>query len=433
MNTFLTKVSSGLTGAFRVPGDKSISHRAIMLGSLAEGVTNVSGFLEAEDALATLKTFQSMGVKIERLGEGRVRIHGVGLKGLKKPMAELYMGNSGTSMRLLAGLLSGQGFNTVLTGDRSLSKRPMKRVLDPLKRMGAEIDSNENGTAPLKINGNTSLTAIEYDMPIGSAQVKSCILLAGLYADGITKVTEPVVTRDHTEQMLKGFGYSVERNGSTISLKGGGQLTATNIDVPGDISSAAFLIVAALITPDSEITIEHVGINPTRTGVISILKAMGANIVLLNERLIGGEKVADIRVQSSQLTGIVIPEKFVALAIDEFPVIFIAAACAQGTTVLTGAEELRVKESDRIQSMAEGMAALGIDAVATNDGMIVQGGDIKGGVVESHDDHRIAMSFAVAGLRSQEGVQVNNCENVNTSFPGFVELVSNCGFNMVAK
>ncbi|PCH85051.1 MAG: 3-phosphoshikimate 1-carboxyvinyltransferase [Piscirickettsiaceae bacterium] len=433
MNTFITKVSTGLSGAFRVPGDKSISHRSIMLGSLAVGVTDVSGFLEAEDALATLKAFQSMGVKIERLGAGRVRIHGVGLHGLQAPQHELYVGNSGTSMRLLAGLLAGQAFNTVLTGDESLSKRPMKRVLDPLKKMGAKLDSDANGTAPLSIKGTGSLMAIDYTMPMGSAQVKSCVLLAGLYAEGITTVTEPVITRDHTEQMLRGFGYKVQRVGHAISLQGGGELIATNIDVPGDISSAAFLMVAASITPDSDITIEHVGINPTRTGVIDILKAMGANISLSNECVIGGEKVADIRVQSSQLNGIAIPEEFVALAIDEFPVIFIAAACASGTTTLTGAEELRVKESDRIQSMAEGLKTLGVDAAATAGGMIINGGPINGGTVESHDDHRIAMSFAVAGLVSSDGVKINNCENVNTSFPGFVELVKTCGFEITAQ
>ena len=432
MNTFLTKASSGLSGTFRVPGDKSISHRSIMLGSLANGVTEVSGFLEAEDALATLKSFQHMGVNIERLGAGRVRIHGVGLHGLKEPQEDLYVGNSGTSMRLLAGLLAGQSFNTVLTGDDSLSKRPMKRVIDPLQQMGAVVDSNEGGRSPLKISGQASLSPIEYPMPIGSAQVKSCVLLAGMYANGVTKVTEPVITRDHTEQMLKGFGYPVGREGNTVSIEGGGELTATSIDVPADISSAAFLMVAASITENSDITLEHVGINPTRTGVINILQAMGANISLINERVIGGEKVADIRVVSSELVGIDIPEQYVASAIDEFPVIFVAAACAKGTTVLTGAEELRVKESDRIQSMAEGLMTLGVDATATDDGMIITGGKIKGGVVESHDDHRIAMSFAVAGLKSEEGVQVNNCENVNTSFPGFVSLVSNCGFNIVA-
>ena len=432
MNTFLTKASTNLSGTFRVPGDKSISHRSIMLGSLAEGVTEVNGFLEAEDALATLKAFQSMGVNIERLGEGRVRIHGVGMKGLKAPKEALYVGNSGTSMRLLAGLLAGQPFDSVLTGDASLTRRPMKRVLDPLKEMGAVINSNEEGTAPIKISGVESLKAINYLMPMGSAQVKSCVLLAGLYAEGTTEVTEPVITRDHTEQMLRGFGYPVERIGHTVSLKGGGRLTSTSIDVPGDISSAAFLMVAALITQGSDITINHVGINPTRTGVIDILLAMGANISLLNERIIGGEKVADIRVKSSQLKGIDIPEEFVALAIDEFPVIFVAAACSKGKTVLTGAEELRVKESDRIQSMAEGLGIIGVDAKATTDGMVINGGLIQGGVVESHDDHRIAMSFAVAGLVSKDGVQVNNCENVNTSFPGFVELVTGCGFSITA-
>lgn len=416
-----------------MPGDKSISHRSIMLGSIAEGVTEVSGLLEAEDVLATLATFESMGVNIERLGDGCLRIHGVGLHGLKAPSNDLYVGNSGTSMRLLVGLLAGQAFDATLTGDVSLSKRPMRRVLDPLVLMGAKVQSNENGFSPLKISGGRSLTAIDYVMPMGSAQVKSCLLLAGLYAAGTTRVTEPAVTRDHTERMLEGFGYVVEKTGNTISVTGGGTLTATKVDVPTDISSAAFMLVAALITSNSDITLEHVGINPTRTGIIDILKAMGADLTLENNRIIGGEEVADIRVKSSPLKGIHIPEKFVGLAIDEFPVIFVAAACAEGETVLTGAAELRVKESDRIQSMAEGLQAVGVDAQASDDGMIIQGGSIKGGIVESYDDHRIAMSFAVAGLRSEQGIQVNNCENVKTSFPSFMALAKKCGFNLTVR
>lgn len=433
MNTILSSPTQGLSGKFRVPGDKSISHRAVMLGSLAEGVTEVTGFLEAEDALATLACFQAMGVKIDRLSEGRLRIYGVGLHGLKAPENALYVGNSGTSMRLLSGILAGQSFDSVLTGDNSLTKRPMRRVIDPLTLMGAVVNSSDKGTSPLEIKGGQSLEGIQYQMPMGSAQVKSCLLLAGLYANGTTEISEPAVTRDHTERMLRGFGYAVKTEGSVVSLRGGGKLEAMSIDVPADISSAAFFLVAASITPNSDITLEHVGVNRTRTGVIDILLKMGADIQLQNERTVGGEKVADIRVRSSQLNGIDVPENLVALAIDEFPVIFIAAAYAKGKTRVTGAEELRVKESDRIQAMADGLQRLGVDAQATIDGMIINGGPVYGGEVESVDDHRIAMAFAVAGLQAEGVIKINNCENVATSFPNFVALASQCGFNLNAK
>ncbi len=433
MNTILSSPTQGLSGKFRVPGDKSISHRAVMLGSLAEGVTEVTGFLEAEDALATLACFQAMGVKIDRLSEGRLRIYGVGLHGLKAPENALYVGNSGTSMRLLSGILAGQSFDSVLTGDNSLTKRPMRRVIDPLTLMGAVVNSSDKGTSPLEIKGGQSLEGIQYQMPMGSAQVKSCLLLAGLYANGTTEISEPAVTRDHTERMLRGFGYAVKTEGNVVSLRGGGKLEAMSIDVPADISSAAFFLVAASITPNSDITLEHVGVNRTRTGVIDILLKMGADIQLQNERTVGGEKVADIRVRSSQLNGIDVPENLVALAIDEFPVIFIAAAYAKGKTRVTGAEELRVKESDRIQAMADGLQRLGVDAQATIDGMIINGGPVYGGEVESVDDHRIAMAFAVAGLQAEGVIKINNCENVATSFPNFVALASQCGFNLNAK
>ncbi|OUR91017.1 3-phosphoshikimate 1-carboxyvinyltransferase [Cycloclasticus sp. 44_32_T64] len=433
MNTMFSAPSEGLNGKFRVPGDKSISHRSVMLGSLAEGVTEVSGFLEAEDALATLKTFQNMGVEIDRLGEGQLRIHGVGLHGLKPAEGDLYVGNSGTSMRLLSGILAGQAFDSVLTGDSSLTKRPMRRVLDPLSLMGAKVESTATGTSPLKIHGGEPLLGVHYEMPMGSAQVKSCLLLAGLYAEGTTTVVEPAVTRDHTERMLRGFGYDVRTEGNVVSLQGGGTLKAMSIDVPADISSAAFFLVAASITPNSDITLEHVGINATRTGVIDILLQMGADIQLLNERVVGGEQVADLRVKSSRLKGIHVPDNLVALAIDEFPVIFVAAAYADGKTVVTGAEELRVKESDRIQTMADGLQALGVDALATPDGMVINGGSVNGGTIESFDDHRIAMAFAVAGLQSKGQIQINNCENVATSFPNFVDLATMCGFNLETK
>ena len=426
-----------LTGAIRVPGDKSISHRSIMFGALAEGKTKVTGFLNGEDNLATLNVFRSMGVDITDPDNGELEIKGVGMHGLQAPATELDVGNSGTSIRLLSGLLSGaistKDFNVVLSGDRSLSKRPMKRVTDPLKSMGALVETNEAGTPPLTIHGGKTLKGIEYDMPMASAQVKSCLLLAGLYAEGKTCVTEPAPTRDHTERMLRGFGYEVESNNGTICLQGGGKLTATDIDIPADISSATFFMVGACIAEGSDITLEHVGINPTRIGVINILRLMGASIEILNQRDVGGEPVADIRVKSAKLKGIRIPENQVPLAIDEFPAIFIAASCAEGETVLTGAEELRVKESDRIQAMADGLNILGVDAKATEDGIIIQGGNIGSGEVESHDDHRIAMSFAMAALVSDGPVTINECSNVATSFPSFLDLANQSGLKINSK
>jgi 3-phosphoshikimate 1-carboxyvinyltransferase len=423
-----------LSGEFRVPGDKSISHRSIMLGSLAEGTTEVTGFLEGEDSLATLQSFRDMGVVIEGPHRGRVTVHGVGLHGLKRPPNALYLGNSGTSMRLLSGLMAAQKFDVEMTGDESLSKRPMNRVANPLREMGAVIQSADNGRPPLRIEGGQPLKGIHYVLPMASAQVKSCLLLAGLYAEGETTVIEPAPTRDHTERMLKGFGYPVEVDGPKVTVRPGGTLTATQIDVPSDISSAAFFMVAASIAKDSDITLQHVGINPTRVGVINILRLMGANIEMLNEREVGGEPVADLRIRSAQLKGIQIPEDQVPLAIDEFPSIFIAASCAEGTTVLTGAEELRVKESDRIQAMVDGLQILGVDVVGTEDGAIIKGfgseGSFIGGEVVSVDDHRIAMSFTIASLRANAEILVNDCANVATSFPGFVELASAAGIQV---
>jgi 3-phosphoshikimate 1-carboxyvinyltransferase len=428
--TFRASPGGRLRGEVRVPGDKSISHRSIMLGALAEGVTRVTGFLEAEDCLATMNAFRAMGVTIEGPEQGRVTTHGVGLHGLKPPSAPLYLGNSGTSMRLLSGLLAGQPFDTVLTGDASLTRRPMKRVTEPLRGMGAVIETSPTGTAPLHIKGGAKLKGIHYDMPVASAQVKSCLLLAGLYADGETSVTEPAPTRDHTERMLNGFGYPVQRDGQRIVIRSGGSLKAGDIDVPSDISSAAFFMVGAAIAEDADVTLRHVGMNPTRTGVIHILRAMGADLEILNERTIGGEPVADIRVRSSRLKGIDIPEEWVPLAIDEFPVLFVAAACAEGETRLTGAEELRVKESDRIQVMADGLQILGVNAVPTTDGMIVHPGSMQGGTVDSHGDHRIAMAFAIASLRASGPIVIRDCENVNTSFPSFVSLAASLGLDI---
>ena len=417
-------------GSVRVPGDKSMSHRSIMLGSLANGMTEVTGFLEGEDSLATLQAFRDMGVLIEGPDHGRVVIHGVGLHGLKAPAKPLYMGNSGTSIRLLSGLLAGQTFDTELTGDISLSGRPMGRVADPLRSMGAIIDTSATGTPPLKITGGQRLNPIDYLMPMASAQVKSCVLFAGLYAKGDTSVTEPAPTRDHTERMLRGFGYTVDVSKSTAKLTGGGDLSATRIDVPADISSAAFFMVAAAITPGSEINLQHVGINPTRVGVINILRQMGTHISLSNQREVGGEPVADIKVEYGKLKGIDIPTDQVPLAIDEFPVLFIAAACAEGTTTLTGAEELRVKESDRIQSMADGLVTLGVDARSTADGIVIVGGQLGGGYVRSHHDHRIAMAFAIAGLRATDEIVVEGCNNVATSFPNFIDAASAIGLDI---
>ena len=427
---FNVQPGGALKGAIRVAGDKSISHRSIMMGSLAEGTTHVSGFLEGEDALATLNAFKAMGVEIEGPDNGKVVVHGVGMKGLQQPQASLDVGNSGTSMRLMSGLLAGQAFSTTLIGDESLTKRPMKRVTDPLALMGAQIETTEMGTSPLNISPVAALKGIDYDMPMASAQVKSCLLLAGLYAEGETWVTEPAPTRDHTERMLQGFGYEVMQDGPRRGVKGGCKLTACDIDVPADISSAAFFLVGASIAEGSDLTLQHVGMNPTRDGVINILRLMGADIEVSNERFIGGEPVADLRVRSAKLKGIQIPEDQVPLAIDEFPALFVAAACAEGETVLTGAEELRVKESDRIQVMADGLIALGVDAKPTPDGIVIQGGSIGGGSVDSHGDHRIAMSFAMAALRATGDISIDDCANVNTSFPGFVELAASVGLKV---
>jgi cyclohexadieny/prephenate dehydrogenase / 3-phosphoshikimate 1-carboxyvinyltransferase len=432
--TFKVQPGGMLQGEARVPGDKSMSHRSIMLGSLADGVTHVKGFLVAEDALATLQAFRDMGVEIEGPVDGCLTIHGVGKHGLKAPTNDLYLGNSGTSMRLLSGLLAGQPFNSVLTGDKSLSGRPMKRVTEPLALMGADIKATENGTAPLYITGKAGqLHGIDYVMPMASAQVKSCLLLAGMYADGETSVTEPAPTRDHTERMLSGFSYPVKQQGSKVTITAEGKLTAADIDVPSDISSAAFFLVGASIAPGSDLLLKHVGINPTRTGVIDILRLMGANIEVLNERIVGGEPVADLHVVYSPLTGIDIPEALVPLAIDEFPVLFVAAACAKGQTRLSGAEELRVKESDRIQVMADGLQILGVDAQPTHDGMVIQGGEIGGGTVTSHGDHRIAMAFSIAGLRANADITILDCANVNTSFPEFKDLVHRLGLALVCE
>ena len=419
-------------GRVRVPGDKSVSHRAIMLGALAEGTTEVSGFLEGEDCLATMRAFQAMGVPIIHHGEGRVTIHGRGLHGLQAPEKTLDVGNSGTSMRLMAGVLAGQRFSSVLVGDESLMKRPMRRVTEPLAQMGAVIETSEAGTAPLRIQGS-ALHAIEYTLPVASAQLKSCLLLAGLYAQGTTRITETGISRDHSERMLAGFGVHIDKQGHTLAIAGGQKLSACEIVVPGDVSSAAFFLVAGLIAEQGEILIENVGMNPTRAAVVDILQAMGGNIAIENAREAGGEPVADLRVRASKLHGIQIDEALVPIAIDEFPALFVAAACAQGETVATGLHELRVKESDRLAAMENGLKALGVDCETGEDWMRIRGKEgaaFQSGSVDSLGDHRIAMSFAVAALRASGALTISDCANVATSFPAFRELAQSIGMNI---
>lgn len=423
-----------LSGSLRVPGDKSISHRSIMLGAIADGVTRVSGFLEGADALSTMNAFRALGVTIEGPADGRVVVHGVGLHGLRQAAGPLDCGNAGTAMRLMMGLLAGQRFESTLIGDESLSKRPMRRVADPLALMGARIETRD-GRPPVRILPCERLTGIRYEMPMASAQVKSALLLAGLYAEGETTVIEPAPTRDHTERMLGGFGVRVVRDGAAASLVGGQPLRATAIDVPADISSAAFFLAGAAISPGSDLRLEHVGMNPTRTGVIDILRLMGADIAVENPREVGGEPVADLRVRGGALRGIEVPRELVPLAIDEFPALFVAAACAEGRTVVTGAEELRVKESDRIAVMADGLRALGVSAEPTPDGIVIEGrgGEARvfgGGEIATHHDHRIAMSFAIAALRAGGTISIRDTDVVATSFPGFVALARGAGLDI---
>lgn len=421
-----------LRGDIRVPGDKSISHRAVMLGAIAEGITEVRGFLEGDDAMATLAAMRALGVAIDGPKQGALQINGVGLRGLSAPAGALDLGNSGTSMRLFCGLLAGQTFTAELVGDASLMRRPMRRVTDPLARMGATIHATETGTAPLLIQPAAGLHAIDYAMPMASAQVKSAVLLAGLYARGQTTVTEPGITRDHTERMLTAFGYPVESHGGEVRVSGGGRLTAGPIDVPADISSAAFFLVGAAIAAGSSLTLRDVGLNPTRIGVIEILRRMGAQIDIEPAFSAGGEPVGTLHVAPAPLHGIEIPTDWVPLAIDEFPVLFIAAACAHGVTTLSGAEELRVKESDRLAVMAEGLAALGVAVETKTDGLTMTGGPIQGGRVHAHGDHRIAMAFAMAGLVADGPIEISGCAEVDTSFPGFVELAAQVGLRISA-
>ncbi len=411
----------------RVPGDKSISHRSLMLGSIAAGRTHVTGFLDGADCLATADAMRALGVSIERPSDTEVIIDGVGLHGLQQAATALDLGNSGTAMRLMAGLLCAQSFDSVLTGDDSLSGRPMNRIIAPLTQMGAVIESDCDGTPPLQIRGGVRLQAIDYALPMASAQVKSAVLLAGLYANGATQVTEPAVTRDHTERMLRYLGGEVSSADGCISVNGGASLTGRAIEVPADLSSATFIILGTLLSESADILIESVGVNPTRTGVIDILQAMGGDLTLENPRLLGEEPVADLRVRSSTLQGCDVDPRLVSLAIDEFPALFVAAAAARGTTRFSGIGELRVKESDRIAAMADGMRRLGIEVDESPDGAVVHGGRFTGGDVNSFHDHRVAMSLAMAATIAEDEVLIRDVDNVDTSFPGFRECVTGIG------
>ncbi len=410
-----------------VPGDKSVSHRSLMLGSIAEGRTDVSGFLAGEDCLASAAAMRMLGVDIEQPSPTEMIVHGVGRDGLQSPDAELDLGNSGTAMRLMAGLLAGQNFSSTLTGDESLTGRPMGRIIKPLTMMGAAIESDCDGTPPLQVAGGLRLKGIHYEMPVASAQVKSAVLLAGLYAEGTTSVTEPAITRDHTERMLGSMGVKVDTDGRRISLADGQTLRGCPVKVPADLSSATFIILGTILSQDADILIKNVGVNPTRTGVIDILQAMGANISLENPRFFGKEPVADIRVRSSVLRGGPVDPSLVSLAIDEFPALFVAAAAATGKTTFTDIGELRVKESDRIAAMADGMRKLGIQVDETPDGAVVHGGRFTGGEVESFHDHRVAMALAMAATIADDEVLIRGVDNVDTSFPGFSKTLMGAG------
>ncbi len=421
-----------ISGEIQVPGDKSISHRAVMLGAIADGITDVSGFLAGEDCLATVGAFEEMGVRVERPAADRLIIRGAGIGGLRAPSTALDLGNSGTGMRLLTGLLCGQRFDSILIGDHSLMRRPMERVAAPLRRMGAAIET-QRGRPPLRISGGRSLVGCEHELDLPSAQVKSAILLAGLHANGRTVVGEPVITRDHTERMLPAFGVAVERDGATVSVLGPATPRGAHIEVPGDFSAAAYFIVAGIIAGAAPLVIRGVGVNPSRTGLLEILRLMGADIRLHGLPEQSGEPVADIEVRPGFLRGIAVPRELVASAIDEFPVLFAAAAVAQGETLVTGAAELRVKESDRIAVMAEGLNGIGVHAEAMPDGMRVMGGTVGGGVVESRGDHRIAMSFAVLAARAGAPIVIRDTHYVATSFPGFVAAARGAGLALVEE
>lgn len=428
--TWISSTAAALHGDLAAPGDKSISHRAIMLASVADGDSQIRGFLEGEDTRATAAIFTRMGVWIEAPATGERIVHGVGLHGLHAPDCDLDCGNSGTAMRLLAGLLGGQRFDSALTGDASLSKRPMRRVIEPLNAMGARIDAIDGERPPLRVGGDRRLCGITYTAPVASAQVKSAVLLAGLYADGETRVIEPQPTRDYTERMLAAFGWPVEYESGMARLSGGHRLRSADIEVPGDFSSAAFFIVAATLIPGSELRLRNIGLNPRRIGLLRVLRLMGADIVEENRHEMGTEPLADLIVRHAPLRGIEVPREQVADMIDEFPILFVAAAVAQGTTIIRGAAELRLKESDRIAVMAAGLRTLGAHIEETADGALLEGGPLHGGEVDAAGDHRCAMAFAVAGAVASGPVRIRDCANVATSFPGFVESANTCGLRI---
>jgi len=428
---WIARKGQPLQGSLTIPGDKSVSHRSVMFAALADGTSHIEGFLEGEDTRATARIFSQLGVRIETPSASQRIVHGVGIDGLQAPSAPLDCGNAGTGMRLLAGLLAGQPFDCTLVGDESLSGRPMRRVTGPLAQMGAKIDTESDGTPPLHVHGGQSLQGIDFASPVASAQVKSAVLLAGLYAQGETSVLEPYPTRDYTERMLSAFGVDIEFSPGKARLRGGQRLRATDIVVPADFSSAAFFLVAASIIPGSELRLKQVGLNPRRTGLLHALRLMGADITEENPAEQGGEPVADLVVRYAPLKGARIPEALVPDMIDEFPALFVAAAAAEGQTVVTGAAELRVKESDRLAAMATGLRALGMQVDETEDGATLHGGVTLGsGTIESHGDHRIAMAFAIAGQISGGEVRINDIANVATSFPDFDGLARSAGFNL---
>ncbi|WP_336683883.1 3-phosphoshikimate 1-carboxyvinyltransferase [Stenotrophomonas maltophilia] len=428
---WIARKGQPLQGSLTIPGDKSVSHRSVMFAALADGTSHIEGFLEGEDTRATARIFSQLGVRIETPSASQRIVHGVGIDGLKAPDAPLDCGNAGTGMRLLAGLLAGQSFDCTLIGDESLSGRPMRRVTGPLSQMGAKIDTQDDGTPPLHVHGGQSLHGIDFASPVASAQIKSAVLLAGLYAQGETSVVEPHPTRDYTERMLSAFGVEIEFSPGKARLRGGQRLRATDIVVPADFSSAAFYLVAASIIPGSELRLKQVGLNPRRTGLLHALRLMGADITEENPAEQGGEPVADLVVRYAPLKGARIPEELVPDMIDEFPALFVAAAAAEGQTVVSGAAELRVKESDRLAAMATGLRALGMQVDETEDGATLHGGVRLGsGTIESHGDHRIAMAFAIAGQISDGEVRINDIANVATSFPDFDGLARGAGFNL---
>lgn len=431
---WIARRGGSLQGSLTIPGDKSVSHRAVMFAALADGTSTIDGFLEGEDTRATARIFARMGVRIETPSPSRRIVHGVGIDGLRAPDGDLDCGNAGTGMRLLAGVLAGQRFDSVLVGDESLSRRPMRRVTAPLAQMGARIDTRADGTPPLRIHGGQPLYGIDYASPVASAQVKSAVLLAALYAHGDTAVVEPHPTRDYTERMLAAFGVDIDYAPGRARLRGGQRLRATDVTVPADFSSAAFFLVAASIIPGSALRLRQVGLNPRRTGLLQALRLMGADITEENPAEQGGEPVADLLVRHAPLKGARIPEALVPDMIDEFPALFIAAAAADGTTVVSGAAELRVKESDRLAAMANGLRALGVDVQEADDGATIQGGATLGSAtIDSHGDHRIAMAFAVAGQLSNGQVRIDDIANVATSFPDFDGLARGAGFALAAQ